>query len=858
MHLASRVTPLLLAAALLLASGTALAQGASPTGETLVSLDFQDADITEVISTIAKATGKNFLYDDRVRGRVTVISPEPVTVDEAYRVFESILAVKGFTTVPAPGGVLKILPLRDAKENPIETVPGERLAENRDTFITRLLPLHYVKADQISETIKPLVSKEASVIPYGQTNTLIITDAAANIRRLTNIIEQIDVSTYQEQIKLIPIQYADATQLTQQLQQIFTDDGGGGAQPGGRRARAVVQQPNPGIPGIPGADSLGAGASEPRFIPDERTNSIVVIATKSILQSIERIINLLDYKRKGAGRIHVYRLKNADADEIAQTLSSLASGSPGGGASSTRSSTTSRTSLTGLGGTGQSIGGSTLGGLGGGGGAAAASAVAELGDGVRITADAPTNSLIIQASAEAYATISEVIDALDVRRPQVMVEALIMEVDASPNMDLGAGWISNMVTKDGSVIGIGSESPNGDSTTGLTSGTISDLSDGLSNPGRFTAALLGKTISIVDPNDPNSTIQVPVIQGLITASQTTTNANIISAPTILTADKKEAEIVVGQNIPVPTSRLQAASTTTDPNSAFQTSQNIARQDVGVTLRVTPQISEGDTVRLNIFQEISEVESGADSTLGPTTKNRKVENTVYVRDGEAVMIGGILSEVQNEGETKVPWLGDIPILGWAFKGTHDDTRKVNLLVILTPRIVRDPLDLERLTVENRERFKSASSNALDLSAEEKEERRRALEAGIPLPIDPNPVRRELERHDQNYPVEDLPGLRDQSLEREKNRAQEIESLKKKEASGSYLVQVAHFDSAEEAVELLQRLIGEGYDGTVFSQSSQGVTTHWVQLGPYTNEAKAQTVARDLNASRGMQALVVVEP
>src|SRR5262245_24673186 len=174
-----------------------------------------------------------------------------------------------------------------------------------------------------------------------------------------------------------------------------------------------------------------------------------------------------------------------------------------------------------------------------------------------------------------------------------------------------------------------------------------------------------------------------------------------------------------------------------------------------------------------------------------------------------MIGGILSESQDDTETKVPWLGDIPILGWAFKGTNTVGRKVNLLVILTPRIVRDPLDLERLTVENRERFKSASSNAIDMSPEEIEARRKALEAGIPLPIDPNPVRRELERHDQKYPVEDLPGLRDQSLEREKNREKEIESLKKKEASGSYLVQVAHFDTAEEAVELLQKLIAEGY-------------------------------------------------
>src|SRR5258705_312980 len=253
MHLARALAlaPGLLAVALFAAAPSARAQGASPSADTLVSLDFQDADITEVISTIAKATGKNFLYDDPVRGRVTVISPEPVSVDEAYRVFESILAVKGFTTVPAPGGLLKILPLRDAKANPLETVGRGRAA----------------------------------------------------------------------------------------------------------------QQPNPGIPGVPGADSVGAGASEPRFIPDERTNSIVVIATKTILQSIERIIALLDYKRKGAGRIHVYRLKNADADEIAQTLSSLASGSPGGGGASGVRSSTTRTSLTGLGGTSQNPAGTALSGI---------------------------------------------------------------------------------------------------------------------------------------------------------------------------------------------------------------------------------------------------------------------------------------------------------------------------------------------------------------------------------------------------------------------------------------------------------------------------------------------------------------
>ncbi|HTO71617.1 MAG TPA: type II secretion system secretin GspD [Myxococcota bacterium] len=837
---------------------------ASPSGDTLVSLDFQDADITEVISTIAKATGKNFLYDDRVRGRVTVISPDPVTVDEAYRVFESILAVKGFTTVPAPGGVLKILPLRDAKENPIETVPSGQQPENRDTFITRLLPLHYVKADAISDTLKPLVSKEASVIAYGPTNTLIITDSSANIVRLSEIIDQIDVSTYQEQVKLIPIQYADAQALTQQLQQIFGDDSGGG--PGGaRRARAAPQATPTAVPGVPGSDAVIGSAGEPRFIPDVRTNAIVVIATKAVLHEIERIIGLLDYKRKGAGRIHVYRLKNADADEISQTLSSLASGSPGSrlglGGGTTRTSLTGSSGLggtgglSGLGGTGSTNpAGSALGGLGG--GLGGSSAVADLGDGVRITSDPPTNSLIIQANAEAFATISEVIEALDVRRPQVMVEALIMEVQATPSNDLGAAWITTMATRDGSTVGIGSSSldPN-------TVGAISSLAGGTGSVGNFAAALLGRTVSIPDPNNPGSFIQVPWIRALITASESDQNTNIISAPTILTADKKEAEIVVGQNIPVPTSRLQAAGTTIDPNNPFQTSQNIARQDVGVTLRVTPQISEGDTVRLNVFQEISGVippPPGSDTTLGPTTSDRKVENTVYVRDGEAVMIGGILSDNQNDSETKVPWLGDIPVIGWAFKGTHNDNSKINLLIILTPRIVRDPQDLERLTVENRERFKSASAPAIDLSDEEKEERRKALEAGVPLPIDPNPVRRELERHDQRYPVEKLPELRQQASDREKQREHDIEELKKKEAGGSYLVQVAHFATAEEAVALLQKLMADGYDGTVFSESEQGETTHWVQLGPFSDQAKAQAVARDLNASRGMQSLVVVQP
>ena len=840
---------LLLALLLLALPGAAFAQDAPPAGGTMVTLDFQDAEITEVIGVIAQATGKNFLYDDRVRGRVTVISPEPVTADEAYRVFESILQVKGFTTVPSPGGILKIVPLRDAKENPLDTVTGERPTENRDLFITRLIPLRFVKAEQISETIKPLVSKEASVIAYAPTNTMIITDSASNIRRLMNIIDQVDISTYQEQIKLIPIRFADATALTSQLAEIFGGEAAASGAPGTpgsriRRARAVQPQPG-GQPGIPGVETVVGSVGEPRFIPDERTNSIVVIATKAVLREIERIINLLDYQRKGSGRIHVYRLQNADAEEIASTLSSLASG---GSSSSTPRSSVARTSTSGIGVSGAQTGVQGLGGGGGGGGGLGAT-TADLGDGVRITADAPTNSLIIQASPEAFATLSEVIEALDIRRPQVMVEALIMEVDVTDGEDLGSGWIYRTKVGSNGVAGFGS-------ATGA-SPSLGDLIGSLATPGQFTTALLAGTIEVTDPN--GTVLSLPIIQAIITASRSDNDVNIISAPTVLTADNEEAEIVVGENIPVPTSRLQAAGTTVDPNNAFQTSQNISRQDVGVTLRVTPQISEGDTVRLNIFQEISEVdESKSNDTLGPTTRNRKVENTVYVRDTEAVMIGGILAEAQGSTETKVPWLGDIPILGWAFKGTKDALRKTNLLVILTPKIVRGPEDLERITVENRERFRDSSQDSVSLTQEEEEERKAALQSGVPLPRDPNPVRRELERHDGRYPVQQLPELRAKTQTDEQQRREEMELLKKKEAGGNYLVQVAHFATAEEAVALLQKLIAEGHDGTVLSQTENGQTTHWVQLGPFADEAKAQAVARDLSASQGFPALVIVEP
>ena len=480
-------------------------------------------------------------------------------------------------------------------------------------------------------------------------------------------------------------------------------------------------------------------------------------------------------------------------------------------------------------------------------GATAAAAVAELGQGVRVTADAPTNSLIIQASSEGFAAMSDVITALDIRRPQVMVEALIMEVNITSNQDLGLAWLyQNELNVSNSAVSVGvdpggvfpnpSGTPPANTGAGLIGSTAADL----------TTAVLGKTINIPGVGD------VPIFQGLLIASRNDANTNLISAPVILTADNEEAEIIIGQEIPIPTTLLETA----DPSAAggFQTSQNIARENVGVTLRVTPQISEGDTVRLEIFQEISEVES-TDDELGPTTRNRQVENTVYVRDGEAVMLGGIISESQGVAESKVPFLGDIPIIGWLFKTTSDTVRKVNLLIILTPRIVRDPEDLEQLTLERRERFRDSASAGY--TSEELAERQAALDAGVELPNDPNPVRRELERHDERHPVALLPDLRAQKRERERVRREELEALQADESAGAYLVQAAFFHKPAEAIALLQLLIDLGYDGTVFSRTESGDPVHFVQLGPYVSEERARQIARDVRYEADVDPLVVVQ-
>jgi len=853
-------TLVVLASLALTAPASSWAQG----DEETLKLDFQNAELADVIKSIAKSTKRNFLFDDRVRGTVTVISEQPVTMDEAFRVFEAVLQVKGFSIVDGPGGIQKIIPTREAPTSPLPLEREGALPSERDRFITRLIPLKYVKVDAISDTFRQLSSKDANIIAYAPTNTLILTDNAANIRRVLNIIREIDVETYEEQIKVIPLEFADATELTSQLQEIFSSTQPGAATPGAggataaararaaARAAAAAAAANGGAAAGLGATSDTVGlAGEPRFIPDARTNSIIVLAPQGTIRQVERLVTLLDYNRPGTGRINIISLQNADAEETAETLSRLVEGASSSAASSS------------LGGGGTAAPDGAAGGGGGGG-------IVELAGGVRITADAPTNSLIIQSSPEAFASLQGVIKELDKRRPQVLIEALIMEVQVNDGEQFGTQLIFNTLLGGGDnpvqrLGGFGTNPVGGavpqpplnssQPITTMMNGMMSTVtSSGIGSPvsAPFLGTILGNTVSIVNPDGTVS--RLPVIQAVINAAANNNDIDIINAPKILTADNEEAQIVVGQEIGFPTTNLQIA----DQTSGFQTSSNVERRDVGVTLRVTPQISEGDTIKLEFFQEVSSVspQQMNSAQLGLTTSNRTVENTVFVKDGEAVLIGGIIQDQLTYNVTKVPFLGDLPVFGFFFRSTAENVVKTNLMVILTPRIVRDPNDLRQLTIEKREEFRSLAGNGMEFTEEEMKQRQLALEAGIDLPLDPNPVRRTLTGFTTRYPTETLNDLREENQRAEDERKRELEEQSRAPAAGRYVVQVASLRDPMEAAKLLQQLVADGYTGMVMSRMEGGDAIHIVQLGPYTSEDKAQRVSREIQAELGFRAAVMI--
>ncbi len=612
-----------------------------------VSLNFNNVEIRDLVKTMSELTGKNFLLDDKVRGRITIISPSKVTIAEAYKVFETILAVNALTIVEA-GRVTMIVPTREAKSSTIKTVIGKRYLPRSDTFITRLIPLEYISASDISQALRGLVSKFGTLQVYQPTNTLIMIDSVANINRLLKIIRELDIDIYGEKIEVIPLEYATASEIAQIITSLYTGAKPGAPKPRARRARKAVQK------GVLGVAGVRPGIS--KIIPYERTNSLIVVANQEIIEDLKELIASLDVKvPAGTGKIRVHYLQNADAEQLSGVLSSLAAG-----------------------------GAVSRPGAPGKPGAPARAGVARFEGGIKITADSATNSLIIIASPQDYEILKEVIDKLDIPRRQVYVEAMIVEMLLRKSREIGLEFRSTDVT------------PESLSEPGLKFGGGTNLGAGID------AASVSPPVGFFGL----SGLAVAAFEGVITfggqsflniaaffrALQTDTDVNVLSTPNLLAMDNEEAEITVGSNVPFPTGQ--------QIGTAGITTSSIQREDVGIKLKITPQINESDFVRMSIAIEISEVSESPVEGLDPnivglTTSKRAAQTVVVVKDRQTVVIGGLIKDAVNDVEKKVPILGDIPIIGWLFRFTKHRVEKINLLIFLTPYIIHGSEDMEQV-------------------------------------------------------------------------------------------------------------------------------------------------------------------
>lgn len=610
----------------------------------VVTLDFKDVELTDLIQTVSEMTGKNFVYDDTVKGKVTIISPRGMSLDEAYQVFLSVLSVKGFTIVPS-GKMNKVVRTQEAKENTVPTgsEAGQRGAEE---VVTRLVPLRNIDAATIATTIlTPLSPKSASVVAYAPTNTVIITDSSANIERLLKIIEELDVAGTSSNLEVIFLENAAAEEITQIGTQVLAQTG---VAP--RKGRGAVATP--------------AGTGKVLAYP--RANAIIVMGDADEMETIRSLVRTLDRKEStGRSNINVYYLENADAESLAKTLNEII--------------------------TGVRKQAKTVPGQAGG-----------TNEPANITADKATNALIINAIPEDYDALKAIVKQLDIKRKQVFVEALILELSMDATQKLGASLAGVLPIGDESVgfgvmnqvaPGIGALS----SSTGGVPSVLTQSVDGILAGGLFNM------VNITAPDGTSMT--VPALSALINLSKTDTDVNIVSAPRLLTSDNEEAQIVVGSNVPIITSRLtNAVGTSTSSSSGLATSVQVERKDVALTLRFTPQVTEGNLVRLKVFQEITDIAKnsvGSVDQVGPTFTKRLLQNTVVAEDGKTVVLGGLIGNSVQEVITKVPLLGDIPLLGWLFKRKETVDKKTNLLIFITPRIIRSADDLARVTQNNRE-------------------------------------------------------------------------------------------------------------------------------------------------------------
>ena len=604
--------------------GTEEAGTETQDGKQYVTMDFDGVDIKVFVKFIADITGKNFILDDKVAGKVTVISPRKMSLDEAYQVFLSVLDVNGYGTV-TNGGVTKIVRAADAITKSLDTVTGSP-QKREDVLVTQIIQLKHVDANDMKTLFTPLLSRGSSqLLAYPQSNVLIITDTRSNIKKITEILDIIDKSGFGQEFRIFSLSYASAVDLSTKLGDILSEDSTDRAQ----RIRSARTQ---------GAVSQRSSA---KIIPYERTNSIIVLASAIEMTEIASLIKKLDIPTpSGKEDIHVYYLQYANAEDLAKVLTDMPAPDKASAAISPE-------------------------GVPGARGGFSSSQQKDF----KISFDKETNSLIVYADPDAYQSILETIKYLDIPRKQVYVKAIIMEVNTNEDFKVGVEWSAfEDFTYDG-----------GERTGGVFGRTGSNFITNLSDlPSGALFGVVGDAITI---NRNGTEITFPNMTSFINAMAQDTKVNILSTPQIITLDNKEAEITVGANVPYVTRE------DTDTTNIDRTIRTYDYRDVGVMLKFTPQINQQGWVRLELFQENTSLVAGQGADeFAPTTLKRSAKTTVTVKDGATMVIGGLIGDSVTFGENRVPLLGRIPLLGYLFKSKTKKYEKTNLYIFLTPQII----------------------------------------------------------------------------------------------------------------------------------------------------------------------------
>ncbi len=588
------------------------------------TVNFKDSDIQEVVKFVADVTGKTTIVDQRVKGRVKVISSKPLNERELLNLFRTVLELNDFTMVEV-GNVVRIIPLKDARSSP---VPVTDTAKPKDGFVTQVIQLQNIAAAKVLPVIRPLVPQHSHLAAYDPSNAIVISDTIENIERIRDLINRIDKSATPV-TDVVELRYANADEMVQTLTKLDKDEQNRGSQ------------------------------STLTLIADKRNNAVLVTGEELQRQRVKALLAKLDKPKPQTGNVRVVYLEYGKAKPIAETLTKVVANlskiGPGAKAEGGQASAT-------------------------------------------VEADEETNALLITAEGDTLNTLMDVVNRLDVRRAQVMIEAIIVELNEGSNLDLGVGWMFR--NSENQLFGAGF----GDKTT-VAAPALAGAAESADNVGVLTqlAGALAQTANLtLGTIGTNRDVDFATV---LQALEGDTNSNILSKPTLLTLDNTEASFTVGKNVPF----LSGQQASTVPGQTpFQT---IQRQDVGITLKVTPQVNEGDTVVLEISQEISDViEVSGASDIGTT--QQKLDTKVLAGDGEMVVMGGFIKNDTRIKEDRIPILGRLPLLGTLFRSQRDSSAKTNLMIFMRATVIRDEAALTGATAEKYQYIRQQQLKAKD--------------------------------------------------------------------------------------------------------------------------------------------------